>query len=247
MTRLRGDLHIHSTVSDGKHSPEEIVVRAVEKGLEVISITDHDSFEGSLRARRAVESMGLELVVVIGNEVRTTHGDILVYCADHVPERVPKDPLQLRDYMQEEGCLVVPAHPFDKRRMGIGELVYEGGWSALEVFNAYSDPWSNEKAKHAAKELGLPGLANSDAHIADSIGVAYNIIEVSEVTPEGVIESIGRGRIAPRPGRPGVREFASSLAWSIERRLRRRRGGESRLDYLADYEARTWGEYGEYE
>ncbi len=242
MIRLRGDLHIHSTVSDGKHSPEEIVVRAVEKGLEVVSITDHDSFEGSLRARRAVESMGLELVVVIGNEVRTTHGDILVYCANHVPERVPKDPLQLRDYMQEEGCLVVPAHPFDKRRMGIGELVYEGGWDAIEVFNAYSDPWSNEKAKYAAKEMGLPGLANSDAHIVDSIGAAYNIIEVQEVTPEEVIESIRKDLVIPRPGRPGMKELASSLAWSIERRLFRRRKGESRLDYLTDYEARRWGE-----
>ena len=35
------DLHVHSTFSDGKSAPEEIVLRAIEKGMSVIGISDH--------------------------------------------------------------------------------------------------------------------------------------------------------------------------------------------------------------
>ena len=37
------DLHIHSYYSDGTMSPQEIVEEAKNRGLEIISITDHDS------------------------------------------------------------------------------------------------------------------------------------------------------------------------------------------------------------
>ncbi len=230
----RGDMHMHTTVSDGRASPEEVVLVAVEKGLDFIAVTDHDSFEGAIRARRAAASAGLDLVVIIGSEVRTTRGDILVYCMEGPPSRVPRDPLELRDYMRGENCLVVPAHPFDKRRKGIGELVYEGGWDALEVFNAYSDPWSNRRAEEAARQLGLPGLANSDAHVPEAIGAAYNIVYCSDFTAEAILEAIRRGSVKPVPGRPGARVYLGTLAWSIERRVMRKKKGPSRLDYLED-------------
>jgi len=40
------DLHIHSTASDGIHTPLDIVQMAVDLGLEAIAITDHDTLEG---------------------------------------------------------------------------------------------------------------------------------------------------------------------------------------------------------
>ncbi|NOZ89632.1 MAG: PHP domain-containing protein [Crenarchaeota archaeon] len=236
MARLRGDMHMHTTVSDGRDPPQRVVLEAHRKGLDFIAVTDHDSFEGGLRARRAAEAMGLDIVVIVGNEVRTTRGDVLVYCpGERLPERVPRDPLELLDYMHSEGCLVVPAHPFDVRRKGIGSLVYKARWDAIEVFNAHSDPLSNRKAEQAARELGLPGLANSDAHVAEAVGSAYNLVEADEASDEAILEAVRRGRVTPVPGRPGVSVYASTLAWSIERRLRRRRGGgPSRLDYLED-------------
>ncbi len=223
-------MHIHTTVSDGRASPREAALTAYEKGLDFIAVTDHDSFEGAVKAKRAAESMGLELVVIIGSEVRTTAGDILVYCLEP-PERMPRDPLELADYMRDEGCLVVPAHPFDKRRKGIGELVYEARWDAIEVFNSYSDPWSNRRAEEAARRLGLPGLANSDAHVPEAIGAAYNLVE-AEPEAEDILEAIRRRKVAPVPGRPSIGGYLSTIGWSIKRRLRRR--GPSRLDYLED-------------
>ena len=245
MEGLRGDMHMHTTMSDGRNSPREVVLTAVEKGLDFIAVTDHDTFEGGLRAAEAAEALGVEVAVIVGNEVRTTHGDVLVYCCrGSLPERVPRDPLELRDAMHDAGCLVVPAHPFDKRRKGIGSLVYEGGWDAIEVFNALSDPWSNHRALEAARELGLPGLANSDAHVAEAVGSAYNIVD-AELEPCSILDAVRRGRVTPVPGRPGARALLGTLTWSVERRLRRHRGrGPSRLDYLDEAGLREWGEGG---
>ena len=44
------DLHLHTTASDGSDSPRELIDKAKEKGLDVISITDHDTIAGSLEA-----------------------------------------------------------------------------------------------------------------------------------------------------------------------------------------------------
>ena len=35
------DLHLHSTASDGKCSPEELIDESIAKGIEVIALTDH--------------------------------------------------------------------------------------------------------------------------------------------------------------------------------------------------------------
>lgn len=47
---LRIDLHIHSTASDGTYSPSEILTMAQDLNLGAISITDHDTIDGSKEA-----------------------------------------------------------------------------------------------------------------------------------------------------------------------------------------------------
>lgn len=39
----KADLHMHTKHSDGAHSTEEVILMAKERGLEIISITDHDN------------------------------------------------------------------------------------------------------------------------------------------------------------------------------------------------------------
>lgn len=46
---LKTDLHIHTNFSDGKLTPKEVLEIAKTKGLGIISVTDHDNFEGSVR------------------------------------------------------------------------------------------------------------------------------------------------------------------------------------------------------
>jgi len=64
------DLHIHSTASDGRFSPADIVHQAIEQGLSVIAITDHDSVDGIALALIAAKSFP-ELKVIPGIELST--------------------------------------------------------------------------------------------------------------------------------------------------------------------------------
>jgi predicted metal-dependent phosphoesterase TrpH len=47
------DLHVHSTASDGTHTPAEIIERASRLGLGAIAITDHDTVAGARDAMAA--------------------------------------------------------------------------------------------------------------------------------------------------------------------------------------------------
>lgn len=56
------DLHMHSNVSDGEYSPTRLVEMAREKGIEVLSVTDHDSIDGVAEAMTAGERFGVKVI-----------------------------------------------------------------------------------------------------------------------------------------------------------------------------------------
>jgi predicted metal-dependent phosphoesterase TrpH len=51
----RADLHTHTTYSDGRLTPTELIERAVTKGLEVLALTDHDCTDGIAEALEAAQ------------------------------------------------------------------------------------------------------------------------------------------------------------------------------------------------
>ena len=67
------DLHVHTTASDGRDTPQQVVALAREKGLRAVAITDHDTLEGIGPATVAGNSLGLE--VVPGVELSTVSGN----------------------------------------------------------------------------------------------------------------------------------------------------------------------------
>jgi len=64
------DLHIHSTASDGRLSPAEVVGKAAELGLTVMAITDHDTVDGIAPALAAANAFP-QLKVIPGVEIST--------------------------------------------------------------------------------------------------------------------------------------------------------------------------------
>jgi hypothetical protein len=60
MSRI--DLHTHTTFSDGSFSPTELVDLAIQQGLDILAITDHDTTEGLPEALEATKSLSLELI-----------------------------------------------------------------------------------------------------------------------------------------------------------------------------------------
>jgi predicted metal-dependent phosphoesterase TrpH len=56
------DLHTHSTASDGKLSPAELMRHAKAMGIEVIALTDHDTLSGLEEASEEAAKIGVELI-----------------------------------------------------------------------------------------------------------------------------------------------------------------------------------------
>ncbi len=56
------DLHTHTTASDGRCTPAELVARAAAAGVTVLSVTDHDTVAGCEAAAVACEAADIEFV-----------------------------------------------------------------------------------------------------------------------------------------------------------------------------------------
>jgi len=59
---MRIDLHTHSVVSDGTETPTELVQSAKAAGLDVVALTDHDTFDGLPEAMAAGARLGIEVL-----------------------------------------------------------------------------------------------------------------------------------------------------------------------------------------
>lgn len=73
---MRIDLHAHSTASDGTTSPADLVRHAVEVGLDVVALTDHDTTAGWAEAAEALPD---GLALVRGAELSCTYGGVSLH------------------------------------------------------------------------------------------------------------------------------------------------------------------------
>lgn len=88
---IYADLHTHTTCSDGRLSPSELVEHAADRGVKVMSVTDHDTVAGLSAAREAARKQDVDLVpgVELSVTVQNTEIHLLAYEIDpsHGPLR----------------------------------------------------------------------------------------------------------------------------------------------------------------
>jgi predicted metal-dependent phosphoesterase TrpH len=63
---------MHTTASDGRHAPDDLVRRAFEAGIRTMSVTDHDTMAGVAAATQAAHARGM--TVIPGIEITSVHG-----------------------------------------------------------------------------------------------------------------------------------------------------------------------------
>lgn len=69
------DLHSHSTASDGRLSPSDLVALAASRGLKALALTDHDTVAGLAEAQEACRTRGIRFIGGIEIEVETDSGE----------------------------------------------------------------------------------------------------------------------------------------------------------------------------
>jgi predicted metal-dependent phosphoesterase TrpH len=219
---IKFDFHIHTTRSDGKHSPEETVKYAKEVGLDMIAITDHNTSNHGLNPDEIYKKYGIYLIN--GFELSLFQGHILILGIDPI-----KAELQLREWglrknskkvrmrtkkikeilkwAVDNGGLIIAAHPcipsgfMSLKSKLLIELFEEGLIHGAEIHNDDIDRriptkiyniW-HRRVYNVLKKYNIPAYSNSDTHQIERLGGTYNIIKIDN--PKKIIERLKTGRI----------------------------------------------------
>jgi len=181
---VRFDLHLHTTASDGRLSPEDVVRTAAELGLAVISITDHDSVEGIAPALKAAENHP-PLRVIPGVE-----------CSTDVPRGEVHVLGYFIDYSNPE--LVIKLAAFrNSRKVRAQKMIDKLAAMGINI------EWNRVEDIAGAGSVGRPHIAQAmlEKGYVPSLKEAFNryigreapaYVEREKMTPEEVVQLITR-------------------------------------------------------
>lgn len=169
--RHRGDFHIHSKHSyDSNIEPRAVLEKAARLGMDMLSITDHESMEGSLEALDLAPRYGIR--VLAGMEIATDAGDIIgIGLREEVTARRWEEVVK---EIRGQGGMVILPHPFRGHRK-VDQLAAAA--DIVEVFNGHDRLEDVARSVELAKVHGKPGIAGSDAHVLSEVGNAVNIFD----------------------------------------------------------------------
>lgn len=189
---------MHTSFSpDSEMAPERLVERCVKVGLSCIAVTDHDTIEGSLAARRIAP-----FTVIIAEEVGSSEGEITgLFLQETIPGGLSA--LETVRRIKEQGGIVSIPHPFDRfrrhviNRDALEEIIPHA--DIVEAFNSRNNlAAADRKAAELAKEHGKLTSGVSDAHTAIELGRTYVEMPEFDGTPGDFIRALRQGRIVGR-------------------------------------------------
>ena len=133
--RVAGVVHVHTTLSDGGGTPEEVIRAAKATGLAFLGITDHNNLDA-----KPFEGYRDGVLVLVGSELSTPAGHVLGLGLDRDPAwRFNGDGLDGLEDVRDLGGVPFAAHPFSARpdlRWNGWDL--PGPWG-IELLNGDSD------------------------------------------------------------------------------------------------------------
>lgn len=170
------DLHSHTIYSKDCLTPTAaLLARARAVGLDKIAITEHNRLDGALAAKRLDPNL-----VIVGEEIMTTHGEIIGY---FLTEEVPRglSPQETIRRLRDQGAAITIPHPLDSLRRSAmrlpNVLAVIDEVDGLEVLNARCvRPQDNAAAAQLARQHGKLITAGSDAHTLYEVGRCYTAL-----------------------------------------------------------------------
>lgn len=148
------DLHIHSDMSDGTYAPEQLPTLALERGVELMALTDHDTAAGCRRAVDAGRKIGVQVICgmeidaefsselhILALDIDPEHPGILAYEQWRRGEREDRN-RKILAKLRAMGMDVEPYMEHSKgndTRLHIAKALVAGGYagSLTEAFDRY--------------------------------------------------------------------------------------------------------------
>jgi hypothetical protein len=190
---MKYDLHVHTTYSthgifrfDSVIKPKDAIRIAIQKGLDGIAITDHDTTK-ALKECRSYANNKLE--IISGCEIASIQGHILAYGIVEWNEE-KKDAFEVVEKIHELGGIAVAAHPFKSGliKKGLQDFTKKLNLDGIEVLNYHLGKKENSMARKVAENMKIGMTAGTDAHILSDIG------EVRTISDGDLIENIKNAR-----------------------------------------------------
>jgi predicted metal-dependent phosphoesterase TrpH len=242
---VRCDLHVHSRHSgpstvpvvgrlaqESYSEPEEVYAVARRRGMDLVTLTDHDSIAGALAlAGRPDTFVSEEVTVDIeGRELHLGVFDLTEHQHIQVQAR-RRDPEALFAYLAEQRLPACVNHPFSALTGAreTDDLVRAfAGLRMVETRNGMLSARCNQAAARAARQEGLAGCGGSDSHTLASVARAYTC--VAGRGREDFLLGLRRAHTFPAGRSGGYARLTADVArifagaWSDQTRRARRAG-----------------------
>ncbi|MEM5772350.1 MAG: CehA/McbA family metallohydrolase [Candidatus Aenigmatarchaeota archaeon] len=179
-----GNLHTHTTTSDGEMSYHEVIETAKSLGFDFIAITDHDtiSFATSLLCPKEKR-----ILCIIGEEVTSKDGHILAIGINHpIPPYLSAE--ETIKKIHEQGGIAISAHP-DPFSLNTEKI------KNLEIDAFECNPFTHSEIYNYSCELiqNFPYVYNSDAHEKKQLSIVANKCWMTNLSFEALKEAIKKG------------------------------------------------------
>lgn len=206
---FRGNLHTHSTVSDGLKTPDEVIRIYRNEGYDFLAFTDHWKPSGSGEKDGLLLIPGCEYDA--GNNAADGIYHIVAIGPDHLvlPGRSSELTAQdVLDAIHKAGGYAILAHPSWSLNQP-GEICKLKGVDASEIYNTLSDvPWNGRRGDSSvildtAAALGtvLPLVASDDSHFYTGEACRSFIwLQAEELTEAAVMDALFAGRFYASQG-----------------------------------------------
>lgn len=204
---LKGNLHTHSTRSDGAHEPQEVIDRYAAAGYDFLMMSDHDVYTSD-EDYAALNQKGL--IMIPGNEVSARGVHILdVYADNLVPPH--DDRQQVIDEINAGRGFPIVTHPNWDTEFDHCSHDKMRGWqnyAGLEIYNGVIGrlPGSPYATNHWDRLLNqgrrVWGYAHDDFHDAGAgdLGLGWNVVYAAERSVEAVVAALREGRFYASTG-----------------------------------------------
>ncbi len=177
------DIHTHTMYSgfskysyislpDCVTSPEKSVRVAEKLGLDILCVTDHNTIEGAIKAKKYNNQL-----VVIGEEILSKEGEIIGLFLQE-PVKPDMSAEETIEHIHEQDGIAIAPHPFSVSCPCVNQRIHTLSFDGIEVFNAlHRDGYSNAMALENCN--GYAKLGGSDAHSSFMIGNGYSLFSGS--------------------------------------------------------------------
>jgi predicted metal-dependent phosphoesterase TrpH len=210
---MKLDLHVHTyhsgattiyplslIMKESYNSPEGVYRRAKGKGMDLVTITDHDSIDGVMTiADRPDVIVGCEVTGVFPNDGVNVHLGVLAITESQHREvqRLRHDVRELLPYLKQERIFTTLNHVASRINGAITapHIATLIPWvDGIEVINGSRLSSQNQTASCLADACRKVGVAGSDSHTRRGIGRTW--VEAPRATTRGeFITELHAGRV----------------------------------------------------